>query len=199
MRRVLAIAVLAALAAPGAASAHARLVQTAPTFKQRVQRAPAQILLRFDQRVTALPGSIRVYSAAGKLVSGPARSAADTRRVVASLPRLPRGAYTIRWNAISSDGHDISGVYTFGVRVAAPAPTEAYGAGGPTRAEHLVRWAYFLALALLVGGLGFRLLVMRGPLPARAERRFWWVTGIGAVAALEIGRASCRERVYSNV
>src|SRR5439155_761551 len=40
----------------------------------------------------------------------------------------------------------------------APAPTEAYGAGGPTRSEHLVRWAYFLALALLLGGLGFRLL-----------------------------------------
>jgi len=31
---------------------------------------------------------------------------------------------------------------------------------------------------------------MRGPLPARAERRFWWVTGIGAVAALEIGIAA---------
>ena len=187
MRRILAVAVFAALAVPGTASAHATLRQTVPSFQQRLNQAPAQALLRFDQRVTALPGSIRVYSAGGKLVSGPARNAPDARRVVASLPRLPRGAYTIRWNAISSDGHVISGVYTFGVRVAAPAPTEAYGAGGPTRAEHLVRWAYFLALALLVGGLGFRLLVLRGPLPARAERRFWWVTGIGAVAALEVG------------
>lgn len=190
MRRVLAMVVLVALATPGVASAHARLTQTLPTFKQRVESAPAQVVLRFDQRVTALPGSIRVYSAGGKLVSGPAHNAGDTRRVVASLPRLPRGAYTIRWNAISSDGHVISGVYTFGVRVAAPAPTEAYGAGGPTRAEHLVRWAYFLALALLVGGLGFRLLVLRGPLPARAERRFWWVTGVGAVAVLEVGIAA---------
>jgi len=190
MRRVFALAVLVALAAPGAASAHATLRQTIPSFEQRLQRGPAQALLRFDQRVTALPGSIRVYSAAGKLVSGPARSAPDSRRVVASLPRLPRGAYTIRWSAISSDGHVISGVYTFGIRVAAPSPTDAYGAGGPTRAEHLVRWAYFLALALVVGGLGFRLLVMRGPLPARAERRFWWVTGIGVVAALEVGIAA---------
>jgi copper transport protein len=190
MRRVLALTVLVALAVPGAASAHARLVQTVPSFKQRLTSAPAQVLLRFDQRVTALPGAIRVYSAGGKLVSGPAHTDADTRRVMASLPRLSRGAYTIRWSAISSDGHVISGVYTFGVRVAAPAPTEAYGAGGPTRAEHLVRWAYFLALALLVGGLGFRLLVLRGPLPVRAERRFWWVTGIGAVAVLEVGIAA---------
>lgn len=190
MRRVLAVSLLVALAAPGTASAHATLRQTVPTFQQRLARAPAQALLRFDQRVTALPGSIRVYSATGKLVSGPARNAADTRRVVAFLPRLARGAYTIRWNAISSDGHVISGVYTFGIRAAAPAPTEAYGAGGPTRSEHLVRWAYFLALALLVGGLGFRLLIMPGALPLRAQRRFWWVTGIGAVAALEVGIAA---------
>ena len=90
----------------------------------------------------------------------------------------------------TSDGHVVSGVYTFGVRVAAPPPTEAVGAQGPTRTEHVVRWAYFFALALLVGGLGFRLLVVRGPLPRRAERRFYVVTGIGAVAVLEVGIAA---------
>jgi len=36
-----------------------------------------------------------------------------------------------------------------------------------------VRWAYFLALVLLIGGLGFRLLIVRGPLPPRAESRFY--------------------------
>ena len=83
----------------------------------------------------------------------------------------------MRWHAISSDGHVVSGVWTFGVGVAAPPPTEAYGASGPTRTEHLVRWAYFLALALLIGGLGFRLLIVRGPLPPRAESRFYKLTG----------------------
>ena len=82
-----------------------------------------------------------------------------------TLRKLPRGAYTVRWRALSFDGHVVSGVWTFGVRVAAPPPTEAYGASGPTRTEHVVRWAYFLALALLIGGLGFRLLLLRGPLP----------------------------------
>jgi len=91
---------------------------------------------------------------------------------------------------MSADGHVVSGVYTFGVRFAAPPPTEAYGASGPTRTEHVVRWAYFLALALLLGGLGFRLLVARGPLPKRAERRFYALTGIGAVAVLEVGIAA---------
>jgi copper transport protein len=89
---------------------------------------------------------------------------------------------------MSSDGHVVSGVFTYGVRIAAPPPTEAFGASGPTRAEDLVRWAYFVALALLVGGTGFRLLVLgRGAVPPALDRRFYLVTGIGAVAALEIG------------
>jgi putative copper export protein len=81
----------------------------------------------------------------------------------------------------------VSGVYTFGVRYVAPPVTEAVGAQGPTRSEDIVRWAYFLALALLVGGLGTRLLIARGPLPARAERRFYWLVGVGAIGVLEVG------------
>jgi copper transport protein len=104
--------------------------------------------------------------------------------------RLGRGAYTVRWHAPSGDGHVVSGVFTFGVRVAAPPPTEAYGASGPTRTEHVVRWAYFVGLALLVGGLGFRLLVLRGPWPARLERRFFFLTGLGAAGVLEVGIAA---------
>ena len=99
---------------------------------------------------------------------------------------LPRGPYTVRWQAMSNDGHVVSGVYTFGVGVPAPPSTEASARPGPTRTEDLVRWAYFLGLALLVGGLGFRLLVVRGPLPARAERASTGC-GLGAVVVLEAG------------
>src|SRR3989449_5360462 len=88
---------------------------------------------------------------------------------------------------MSSDGHVVSGVWTFGFRAAAPPPTEAYGASGPTRAEDLVRWAYFLGLALIVGGLGFRLLILPDPLPRAAEARFFQVVGLGIVGVLEVG------------
>jgi len=50
-----------------------------------------------------------------------------------------------------------------------------------------VRWAYFLSLALLLGGLGFRLLVGREELPPAAERRFYAIVGLGVVATLEVG------------
>lgn len=176
-----------ALVAAEPASAHAVIETTTPEYRQRVERAPRTVVIRFDQSVKVLPGSIRVFSAGGRVVSLSARQLGP-RALEARLLRLPRGAYTVRWRAISgADGHVVSGLYTFGVRVPAPEPTESFGAGGPTTAEHVVRWLYFLSLALLVGGLAFRLVVLRGPLPPRVERRFYAVCGAGVLGALECG------------
>ncbi len=186
----LAAAVAIALVLPGAAFAHASLEHTKPSFRQRVEVSPREVVLDFDQGVKAFPSSIEVRTGDGKLVSGPARRGPASHEVVAPLGQLPRGPYTVRWHALSSDGHVVSGVFTFGVRYPAPPVLEAYGASGPTRTEHVVRWAYFLALALLVGGTGFRLLVAPGPLPPRAERRFYLAVGLGAVAVLEVGIAA---------
>jgi copper transport protein len=179
--------VLAALALPGAAWAHATVRQTIPAFGKRIEQSPKFVELRFDQSVKALPNAITVYTAKGKIVSGPSRGGTDKRIVTAPVRHLTRGAYTVRWRAVSADSHVVSGVFTFGVRVAAPPATQAFGASGPTTTEHVVRWLYFLALALVAGGLGFRLLIVRGPLPPRAERRFFWLVGAGAVGAIEVG------------
>jgi copper transport protein len=187
MRRAFALAAVFALVAPAAAFAHASVRATQPTYRQRLQEAPRTVWVRFDQTVKSFSNSIAVLSADGTVVSRATRSGADPHVMVTTLKTLPKGAYTVRWHALSSDGHVVSGVYTFGVGVAAPPPTEAYGASGPTRTEHVVRWAYFLALVLLVGGLGFRLLIVRGPLPPRAESRFYKLTGLGVVAVLEVG------------
>jgi len=86
----------------------------------------------------------------------------------------------VRWKALSTDGHVVNGVYTFGVQVPAPPVTDAVGAQGPTRVEHVVRWIYFVGIALLVGGLGFDLLV------ARVR---WWLVTAGVVVTLEAGIA----------
>jgi len=184
MRRV-ALAVLVALAFPASAFAHANLDSTSPTYRQRLQSPPPAVVLHFDQSVQAEPNGIEVKNEFGKLLSGTTRANGQTVRV--PLKRLPRGPYTVRWHVLSEDGHVVSGVFTFGVRATAPPPTEAYGSSEPTTTEHIVRWAYFLSLALLLGGLGFRLLLGREELPAAAERRFFAIVGVGAVATLEVG------------
>jgi copper transport protein len=183
----LAVAVLAALAFPASAEAHATLDQTTPRFGTRLQASPAVVQLQFDQSVKALPNAITVFTAKGRTVSGVSRTSADQRTVSVPVSRLPRGAYTVRWRVVSADSHVVSGVFTFGVRHRAPPATEAFGASGPTTREHIVRWLYFRSLALLAGGLGFRLLIARGELPAAAERRFYHLVGLGAVAVIQIG------------
>src|SRR5204862_1103366 len=184
MRRALLIAAFAALSLPAQAFAHATLERTSPSFEQRLSNSPRTVTLRFDQYIERLPYAIQLYSTHGELRVP--RIRAHARDLIASVPKLRRGAYTIRWHALSGDGHVVSGLFTFGVRAKAPAPTEAFGASGPTRTEDVVRWFYFLSLALVVGGLGFRLLVARRRLPDR----FFALTGVGVFATLNVGIAA---------
>jgi copper transport protein len=185
MRRLLFLA-LAALAFPSAAFAHATLKATAPSFRQELRQGPSVIRLRFDQRVEVLPGAVRVLDDRGKDFAGAVR--VDGTTVVAVVRHLPRGPYTVRWQAISADSHVVSGVWTFGVRVRAPAVEDAYGAGGPTSQEDVVRWIWFLGIALTIGALGLRLIVLRGlDVPRPLERRIAVAAGLGAVVALHAG------------
>jgi len=186
MRRATLAVAAAALAFPAVASAHATLKSTTPSFRQEVQRTPATIRLHFDQQVKILPGAIRILDARGTNFARPAHT--EGTDVVASVRPLPRGSYTVRWQAISADSHVVSGVWTFGVRVRAAAVEEAYGAGGPTAQEDVVRWVWFLGIALTIGALGLRLVVLRGlPVPRPLDRRIAVAAGLGAVVALHAG------------
>ena len=187
-RAVTTVAVAAAaLALPAAASAHATLIHTVPSFRERVAAAPRVVRLSFSEAVDPVALQLQVYTARGRLVSGKAHLMPGGRAVEASLARIGRGGYTVRWQVLADDGHVSAGVFTFGVRAAAPSPTDAFGASGPTRTEDVVRWAYFVSLALLLGGIAFRLLVVGGPLPAKLEGRFYALAGLSAVATIHVG------------
>jgi copper transport protein len=186
-RAAAAAAVVVVLAFPAGAAAHASVTHLSPDARAELRDSPRAIELRFDQPVTVLPNAVRLYDAHGRIVSLRPRSYDGGRGVLAPVRRLPTGAYTVRWQAVSGDGHVVSGVYTFGVRLPAPEPTEAYGASGPTTTEHIVRWLYFVGLALVIGGLAFRLIVLRGPLPPALEQRYTVLAGIGVVGVLEVG------------
>ena len=188
MRRLLLVALLA-LAFPVAASAHATLRSTTPKFGTELQRGPVHIALHFDQHVKVLPRSIKVLNGVGHQFASRART--EGRNVVADVRPLKLGAYTVRWRAISADSHVVSGVWTFGVRVPAPAVANAYGAGGPTTAEHLVRWAWFVGIALAIGSLGLRLICLRGlAVPRALERKIAVASGLGVVISLQAGVAA---------
>jgi copper transport protein len=189
MRRVLLAATLAALALPGTAWAHATLKGTTPAFGHELQNAPGKIGFHFDQIVKVLPGGIQVLNAKGKNFAGAPRVSGFD--MTAPVKKLPAGAYTVRWRAISADSHVVSGVWTFGVRVPAPSVNDAFGAAGPTVQDHIVRWIWFLALALTIGALGFRLVCLRGlRVPQALDRKLSVAAGLGVVVALQAGIAA---------
>ncbi len=192
MRRVAAVAAVALVVAalPATALAHAVLTHASPAYQTRVDVQPRQVVLRFDQEVGIIPHTLEVFAVDGRRVSGPPVFGADHRVVRVALTRLVRGAYTIRWRVLSSDGHVGSGVFTFGFRVKAPPPTQAYGASGPTWADDFARWGLFLSLALLLGSLGVRQLILREPVPERLSKRLYLFSGLGAFAAIDVGIAA---------
>ena len=193
MRRTLAVfaAVGAALALPATALGHTTLEGASPGTQSMVSTAPTEIRLRFNQPVTITWRAIQVFAPDGTLISGSATTAEGGRVVVAPVSGLAKGsAYTVRWKATGGDGHSPAGVFNFGVGVKPPPPTEAVGARGTTWKDDLARWLLFVSLALLIGPLVLRLVVLRGPVPAELERRFHLVTNVAALLVINVGIAA---------
>ncbi|HVU79509.1 MAG TPA: copper resistance protein CopC [Gaiellaceae bacterium] len=188
MRRALLVAAVA-LVFPASAFAHATLESTTPGFREELRSGPAQIRLHFDQQVRLIAHPIRVLNDDGVDFALPATTRGT--EIVAPVKHLPRGQYTVRWQAMSADTHVVSGVWTFGVGMPAAAVDEAYGAGGPTTQEHIVRWLWFLGMALTIGALGFRLIVLRGlAVPLALDRRIAVAAGLGTIVTLQAGIAA---------
>jgi copper transport protein len=189
-RAVLACVVVA-LVAPGSALAHVVLEHAEPATQSRVESPPTEIRLRFNQPVTISSGAIQVLAPDGTVLSGAARAEEDGRVVVAPVSRLVDGtAYTVRWRATGADGHSPAGVFTFGVGVAAPPPTDAVGSSGTTWRDDVARWLLFAALALLIGPLVVRVLVLRGPVPGKLERGFHVLGVVASILVVDVGIAA---------
>jgi copper transport protein len=186
---IAAAVVVAALVAPATAAAHVVLDGSTPATQSRVEVPPRELRLRFSGPVTVTSTSVRVLAPDGTVLSGTPRTASGGEVVVVPVSRLRRGTgYTVRWHVIGEDGHSPAGVFTFGVGIAAPAPTDAVGSSGTTWRDDLARWGLFAALALLIGPLVVRLGILRGgAVPERLEQRFNVVGVVAAFLVIDVG------------
>ncbi len=131
--RLAAVAALLATGLLGLVSpvfAHAGLVASTPGAGQRLATAPPELRLVFSEPLDP------AYSSADLLASDGASVAtrigrpdeADAHVLVAPLPALPDGVYTVVWRSLSAaDGHADSGAFSFGV---GPGGAVGSGAGG---------------------------------------------------------------------
>jgi methionine-rich copper-binding protein CopC len=116
-------AVFLLTASAAGASAHDALVSSNPSAEAQVDVAPEQVQLVFTEPPLGVGTQLEVTSPDGDLVSVDAARTVDTTVTQPLAGDLPAGTYRVRWRVTSSDGHPISGEYTF---------TATTGAGGAT-------------------------------------------------------------------
>jgi len=201
----LAAALVAVLAVPRNALAHARLVTSdppdlcagvpAPAADSRcvtgvvVAAPPPIVRLTFNEPVQPIGPGIRVVAPSGRRVErGPAR--ASGRSVSVAVDAAEPGTYVVTWRVVSGDAQPERGRFAFSVS----RPTATLAAlpddrGAALRSGFVLavlgRALHFLGYALGFGSLAFRWLVIRPlgvPGVAAFDHALWRVTRAGAAA-----------------
>jgi copper transport protein len=170
------------------AGAHAALLQMTPEADSTVQEPPSEVLLEFNESVSATSTAVRVFDPSGKELRGIEVSGTDAT-VTATLPEFDTdGSYTVDWKVVSADGHPIRGAYLFHLRTATlTEPFDAGSAGSPLVANIMRAAGATLALAALVGVLVAALRRRAGQTPTSGWFRWRWVLVFDGTLLLFIG------------
>ncbi|WP_027153105.1 copper resistance CopC/CopD family protein [Mesorhizobium sp. WSM2561] len=163
-----AIVLLAAIAAPGQAFAHAALVTTEPTDGAVLAQSPAQFSLTFSEPVSPLmltfvrpdgtPVPLTSFRLNGQTLD------------IDNPQRLGSGTHVLSWRVISADGHPVGGsvLFSIGAPSAAPAVAEAVDRGLRS-AIWIGKVFLYFGLFLGVGGASAIAWLAKG---GRSGRRF---------------------------
>ncbi len=145
---------------PLPALAHAELATTEPADHESLDEPPTEVVLTFTEEVTALPGAIRVFDAAGERVDeGSVQGAEGSTVLSTSLTSgLGDGAYIVSWDVVSLDDHPISGAFVFQVGSGPVADDDVIAsilsgadASGARTAGVAVRWITYAGSLVAVG------------------------------------------------
>jgi copper transport protein len=200
------LGLVAVLAWPAAASAHALLQSSDPAAGATLGSPPSEITLNFGETPDPTLSSIKV------LDTGGTDHASGKLEVVAGKPMslqiavgsLPDGVYTVTWRTVSTvDGHVTAGSFAFGVGETPPSGGAATAGGGTSQsgspAEDGSRFLLYLGLIGLLGAgfVGSVVLFAPGCGPEVFRRRAlirwaagaWAVSAIGTVGVVALGFA----------
>lgn len=119
--------------------AHAGLVGADPAPGERISGSPGEVRLFFSESL--FPGSsFKIYDTDFQSVTdvSPQIDPENPDQIFSPVPELNPGTYTVEWSALTEDGGETSGSYSFSIRA-------------PNR---LAPWlALLAAIVALVGGL----------------------------------------------
>ncbi|MCA0331200.1 MAG: copper resistance protein CopC [Actinobacteria bacterium] len=122
------------LAGLAPASAHDEILSTSPKDGASLEAPPAEIVLTFGEEVEDIGAAVVVTDSAGqKLATGkPVVKGVTVTQAVA--PATAAGKVKVAWRVVSSDGHPVSGTFSFTVTTAAsasPTPSPSASSSSP--------------------------------------------------------------------
>ncbi|MGH2454868.1 MAG: copper resistance CopC family protein [Candidatus Limnocylindria bacterium] len=125
------VAAMILAAAPAAAIAHVHLVSSSPMAGASLDDAPDQVRIEFDGELDPDHSSFVVEDADGGAVGdGEVDLGVADRNVLAGAVTITQpGVYTVTYEVLGLDGHEIVGSFSFGFDTDAeiPDPTDSEG------------------------------------------------------------------------
>ncbi|AUG30076.1 MULTISPECIES: copper resistance CopC family protein [Microbacterium] len=171
------LAGLLSLAVATPAWAHDELIGSSPAAGAQVDAMPDELTMTFSGVLLDEPGATEVVvtdAAGSSLTDGDPRL--DGTRLTQPLSGTASGAVTVIWRVVSSDGHPVSGQYSFTVGTAgagsetapsipAASPSTAVSAEADGGVPVLVWIVLGIAVAAALGALVAVLLRRSAPTP----------------------------------
>lgn len=122
-RTYLSLAAAIAIALPGVAAAHSKLVSSNPAANATVSK-PSKLTLTFSETFLApMSGADLTMTAMPGMTDHPAmpikgfKTSVEGKTMVLTLPRpLPAGTYDLKWHIVGADQHKMEGGYSFTVK-----------------------------------------------------------------------------------
>ena len=113
MRRRVAPVLFVLLACATPAAAHSLLLESSPAANSLVEAPPRELVLRFNNRIEKRLSKIRLVDEHGHGRELPLTTDGAADRLQAALTDVAPGRYRVEWQVLSTDGHVVTGRYTF--------------------------------------------------------------------------------------
>ncbi|MEK4220202.1 MULTISPECIES: copper resistance CopC/CopD family protein [unclassified Bacillus (in: firmicutes)] len=159
---------------PKTSFAHAYIVKSSPGENSELKSAPAQVEIEFNEPVEEGFHYIKVYNSDGDRVDTDKTEIKKDNNHIMTVKlkkNLPHDVYRAEWNAVSADGHPVSGVIPFSIGKAdggfSSQKTSGSALNPGTAADRAI---LYTAFSLFIGTVFFHLFWYKGDGKKLAKR-----------------------------
>ena len=109
------VVLVALLLCASPALGHSLLLESMPAADSAIDLPPRELRLRFNNRIEKRLSRIRLIDERGGARDLPVAEDGAADWLTAGIPAMSPGRYRVEWQVLSTDGHVVTGRFTFTV------------------------------------------------------------------------------------